>query len=176
MHELDISDNTSTIKTKDSNYTRMNFKRFNFLNLITSLSNIVCLYPLKLSYDNNDNLTFYTLLFLFIASFVSHLIENHKHGMGDPYVSQNISYVLNRVDNVAAVMFAIRMIPIVLKVQYQIDRSDIVLTMITCCLGWISESEQTLKTRTRYIICHSLWHIGAFLMINQILLIYYYGY
>lgn len=74
-------------------------------NLIVALSNFTCLDPIWKSYDQGDDIiTFCSISFVSLASFVSHLFECHKHGMPgisgflNAYPMEEVSYVLNRFD------------------------------------------------------------------------------
>ena len=50
-------------------------------NLLVSLTNLTCLLPLYTTIINKDYYTFMSILFVSLASVISHLVENHKHGM-----------------------------------------------------------------------------------------------
>ena len=145
----------------------------NPLNLITALSNFTCIFPIGLCFRNRDYITLFVLLFLSTFSFISHLIENHKHGMGLPQHSEKLSFWTNRMDGLGCLILGIRMIPMLWKVLRLLSGPFILSSLGLFALLLISESEKTIKTRTRFIITHSIWHIGAFLMIWHVLYLFY---
>lgn len=67
-------------------------------NLIVAVSNFPAIYPIITCYQNQDYITLITIGFVAIASLLSHVVENHKHGMPGIGVSNQISYLLNRFD------------------------------------------------------------------------------
>src|SRR5665648_393423 len=78
-------------------------------NLITAITNAPCIYPIYLSYAKSDYITTSILSFVSVASIVSHLAENHKHGMPGLFnISTNTSYILNRLDVFGAIMTGMR--------------------------------------------------------------------
>ena len=78
-------------------------------NLFLALTNLPILYPIWRSYQENDLLTFYLLCFLGVASFLSHLVENHKHSMRGIGFSPRFSYFLNRLDVLGSLLLAARL-------------------------------------------------------------------
>ena len=50
-------------------------------NVIVALSNYPAILPINTALDNRDFGTFAVINFVATASFISHLFENHKHGM-----------------------------------------------------------------------------------------------
>ena len=144
------------------------------LNIITAISNLTVLYPLYSSFVHADYLTFIPIIFVGSASFISHLFENHKHGMpGIANVSVNISYFLNRLD-VAGVAITISRL---LYIYYQKHGTDIstILGNKTLCislvcsflLNIISEYDKyNSSLRSTYVITHSLWHISIYIIMG----------
>lgn len=77
------------------------------LNYIVALSNLPILCPLKLAIMNGDYWTGASIGFVGSMSFISHLIENHKHGMEGIGLSKQVSYLLNRFDVLGCVIFSV---------------------------------------------------------------------
>jgi hypothetical protein len=146
---------------------------FNPLNFITAFSNVACLVPLAYIYEKKDYVTFSSLLFLFGASFSSHLIENHKHGMGIPTHSKKLSYILNKLDVAGAVLLATRMAFVHMPVVYKLTWVDALATVLTGCIGYVSEMDKTSNSKRSYIILHSSWHIGVFALVYRVFWLYY---
>ena len=68
-------------------------------NLLVSLTNLTCLLPLYTTIINKDYYTFMSILFVSLASVISHLVENHKHGMPGYIVTTKLtSYYWNKLD------------------------------------------------------------------------------
>ena len=70
-----------------------------YLNLILAFSNIFAFYPVYYSYIKNDIITMLIILAVSIASVISHLFENHKHGMPGMQFSKTIIHFLNVIDS-----------------------------------------------------------------------------
>lgn len=67
-------------------------------NLLVAVTNLPVILPLYYTWINSDFLSFFVITFVGIFSFVSHLAENHKHGMPGLFaISTSTSYVLNRL-------------------------------------------------------------------------------
>lgn len=159
------------------------------LNLIVASSNIPAVYPLYVSLLHSDYLTFGAIAFVSTFSFLSHLFENHKHGMnGIKFVttSKSFSYILNRLDVLGCILTAMRYIQIIIELDgLFIDKiNKIFLTqpallsmMFTgLTLNMVSEHDKyNPKLRTFYVITHSFWHLIAFTSMG-VLLTYIYSF
>jgi hypothetical protein len=154
---------------------------FNWENILVACTNYPAIYSIKQAFWANDTITFIVLLFVALASFISHLVENHKHGMNGIGLSTKVSFYLNRVDIIACICVIFRLIylycakygtniNILLKNKYK------VLIMITPIIFLaISEYDKyNHNLKTLYIIMHSLWHISIFVVINIFLKIFIY--
>jgi len=158
-------------------------------NLVVALSNLTCWDPIWKSYDQGDLITFCLLSFVSLASFISHLFECHKHGMPGfgaffeispetSYDLQEVSYVLNRFDVLGVFLFFGRMLYLWwdsgLGLSLITDHWGLTgLLMYLFCLLRVSEYDKTVRTKKIFIITHSLWHLGIFIMIGKYLDIFY---
>lgn len=77
-------------------------------NLLVALSNVLCYYPIRTALQNSDYLTASSIIFVSVFSVVSHLVENHKHGMTGIWLSKEVSYFLNRLDVLSCFIVIIR--------------------------------------------------------------------
>nr|AEX62301.1 hypothetical protein mv_L96 [Moumouvirus Monve] len=141
-------------------------------NIIVGLSNLPAYYAIKLSFDNGDYLTSAALLFVAKASFISHLVENHKHGMTGVGFSKKISYVLNRFDVMGCILNIMRFSYLYYSkygMSYDIlfdNKSYIYFGLITFLFLRISEYDKyNPKLKNIYIVTHCLWHVSIFTFI-----------
>ncbi len=145
-------------------------------NIVVAFSNIVALFPIMTTIKHNDYLTTLSLIFVFLMSLLSHLIENHKHGMPGVGFSTTASYFMNRLDVLGCFIVIIRM----LYIFYQVHQFRLVIiyqnvTLFLCAaiifaILQISEFDKyNSKLRNQYIITHCIWHIGIFYIIDQFL-------
>jgi hypothetical protein len=156
------------------------------MNLIVAASNFLCVLPLYTSYLECDYLTFSVIIFVAFFSIVSHLVENHKHGMtGMPYLkfSTTTSYILNRFVVLGCVLVVMR-IGWLLYVNYSFSSLYdelhkkpifILLLMISFALKFISEYDKyNPDCKTLYVITHCMWHISIFYLLNEFLIMFIY--
>ena len=133
-------------------------------NLWMALTNLPILAPIHLACKNNDYWSCFVVGFVFVASFVSHLVENHKHGMpGFIKVSERVSYWWNRAD-----VFGCGLVvgwAIVLYVVHRppITYWDVLVTGVSLVINVVSEYDKynaSLKW-VPYMMLHSIWHVMA---------------
>ena len=86
-------------------------------NLIVALTNTPVIYPILISLKAKDYLTIFSLIFVGTFFFLSHLVENHKHGMPGIGLSSDISYILNRLDVIGVFIVTLRMMYILFKME-----------------------------------------------------------
>ncbi len=77
-------------------------------NLLVAVTNFPAIYAINLAIDKRDILTASVITYVASASFLSHLVENHKHGMYGIGFSPRISYFLNRLDVLGCVFVGLR--------------------------------------------------------------------
>lgn len=149
-----------------------------YLNFITAFTNFSALYPIKVSIVNGDYTTACVIMIMFLASFISHIAENHKHGMGDETSSKTLSYILNRIDVAMVFVLSSRIcwllyerfsdeayswgIWSVILVYFPNYKGLLISLALLFICNLLSESEKTIATRTRYVLLHSVWHLGVF--------------
>ena len=145
-------------------------------NIIVAISNFPALFPIKLAIYNNDCLTCCAVLFVFIASFVSHLFENHKHGMvGIANINPNISYILNRFDILGVILVLLRFAYLIyvysIKKLITNDFDIIIYLIVSSIFNIISEHDKyNAKLKKIYIVTHIIWHISIFSIMYLFLL------
>ncbi|VBB18245.1 hypothetical protein YASMINEVIRUS_708 [Yasminevirus sp. GU-2018] len=154
----------------------MTFQLLMMLNLINAFSNYFVINAVNLCLSRNDYLTSFVLAFVGVASFVSHLVENHKHNLpGVPGSTRTISIVTNKLD-VFGCFLVIMRFGLLYYRRYGLDPSLFinipVLTSITffaLMLNIISERVQYVAdSNVLFTIIHSLWHILIFKMLGAI--------
>jgi hypothetical protein len=151
-------------------------------NSLVAISNMPALYPILISYKNNDRITFTCILFLASASFISHLFENHKHGMhGMNFIkylniSSTTSYILNRFDVIGCIIVLIRFIYLYhSRYGYNLNlitKNGLYFGALICSFGLnlLSEYDKyNPKLKYMYIVTHSIWHICIFYLMGQFL-------
>jgi hypothetical protein len=143
-------------------------------NLITAITNITCIFPIYRTYKRNDKITALTLSFVTIASIVSHLAENHKHGMIGLFdVSQHTSWLLNRLDVIGSIL-TIGRLSYLYYIKYGLN---IIPNTIQWCLMLspliflrISEYDKyNAELRDMYLVTHSIWHLSVFISMDYYL-------
>lgn len=162
------------------------------LNILVALSNILSIYPIFISYQKYDYITFGVLMFVTIFSFSSHLFENHKHGMKgiklinmSKTMSEYVSYILNRFDVLGCIFVAIRFFYLVIQIHedktifecvrsiFLIEPIILSLMIIGFAMNVLSELDKTPRFKIFYVITHSLWHLIAFGTMGIILEVIY---
>jgi hypothetical protein len=151
-------------------------KFFVMENVLVAFSNVSCIYPLYVSFKQNDWITFGSVGFVSVASFVSHLFENHKHGMPGFGLSQNVSSMLNKFDMLGCTMVMLRF-PYLFNKKYGnnykilANNWELSLSAILCWLLLrISEYDKyNPKLKTMYITTHCIWHMGIFTIMGKFL-------
>ena len=147
-------------------------------NIIVAVSNLPAIYPIYISFKNNDVYTMNCILFVSFASFFSHLIENHKHGMPGIGYSPYISYVLNRFDVLGCGITMVRLLYLYyckfgLDIKVLLDNKYILL--LAFLMLRISEYDKyNPNLKILYITTHCLWHILIFGFMGKFIKILYY--
>lgn len=145
-------------------------------NLLVAITNAPAIYPISKSILRKDYWTTTALGIVTVASVVSHLIENHKHGMPGLGFSQNTSYYLNRMDVAGCAALCARLAYCYWS-KYRFDLSAIyqrpyliAATIFTMFLGRISEYDKyNAKLKWFYIPTHCAWHLSVFPLIGYFL-------
>jgi hypothetical protein len=140
-------------------------------NIFVANTNLLVLYPIIVCLNAQDFVTAYTIGFVGFASFISHLAENHKHGMRGVGFSIQTSFLLNRLDVLGCILLIIRLAQLYYTrhgLTLSISNLHIIQILFVITLNLISEYDnQNIKLKSRYIITHSLWHISVFITIGN---------
>lgn len=134
-------------------------------NIIVSLTNLPCLLPIYTALKANDFITSGIITFVSVGSIVSHLIENHKHGMeGLPNVSQEMSYYWNRIDVLGSILTIGRLSWLYYqKYQFKLPSNHFYILLLPLIFLRISEYDKyNVNLKLMYIVTHSLWHLSVF--------------
>ena len=146
-------------------------------NLITAFTNITCIFPIYRALIQGDKVTASVLGFVSMASFVSHLAENHKHGMIGLFdVSQNTSWILNRIDVLGSILTIGRLMCLY-YVKFGLNLSPVIsnpiqwfLMLLPIVFLKISEYDKyNASLRDMYLVTHSMWHLSVFLSMDYYL-------
>jgi hypothetical protein len=142
-------------------------------NIFTAFTNFAALIPLYICSKSGDDTTSSLVFFAAVSSFFSHLFESHKHGMIGFGVPRSYSYYLNRVDVVAACLLFLRACFIFYGNYKNLSFNQMSIlfgvTSLSFICNKIGESETTIKTRTRYLILHNIWHVSIFSLLGYLL-------
>jgi hypothetical protein len=140
-------------------------------NLIVAFTNITVILPIITALQNKDHLTAVIIGFTGIASFISHLFENHKHNMPGIYpVSKKCSYILNRFDVFGVFLIGLRFAYMYYQKYNMTLNMEILPYLSVIALNLLSEYDKyNPALKTRYIVLHSLWHLSAFYSIDCVL-------
>lgn len=138
-------------------------------NLLVALSNYPVLDVINLAYARGDVLTLTIVSYVGLGSFLSHLFENHKHGMPGWYLSQETSYALNRID-VSGVILTIARFGYLYYCKYGLTYAVLMENTLLVCLALVGVMLNLLSEHDKYnanlkwlyIPTHALWHIIIF--------------
>lgn len=139
-------------------------------NLWMCLNNLPALLPISIASHYNDRITAGCITFVSSMSAISHLLENHKHGMpGFISISKSCSYFFNRLDVLGSIMTITRFMYIYyqkygMSVDPLIKNKGIVLmALLSMLCNMISEYDnQNVFLKNRYLLLHSIWHITIY--------------
>ncbi len=138
-------------------------------NILIACSNYPAIKIIQSTQNNNDIITYIILLFTISISFLSHLFENHKHGMSGWYLSRDWSFFLNRLDLLGVIVTLSRFLYLY-YIKYGWDLSVLIphqyplfLTFSGIVFNIISEyDQQNPELKAIYIIAHIMWHLIFF--------------
>ncbi len=147
-----------------------------WFNVIVALSNLSAFRAISLAYEHGDVWTFRALAFVAFFSFVSHLVENHKHGMSGIGLSQTWSYLLNRMDLLGVFLTAGRFMYLFAQnpsVYINTPYIWIFALPIWALLAASEYDKYNPELRTQYVILHCAWHCCIFKLMYRFLLLTY---
>jgi hypothetical protein len=131
-------------------------------NVVVAASNAMAILPLRMSLKNNDYITFGSLAFVAMASFVSHLFASHKHGPKGFGCSHFISRALNDLDLLGVFVLTSRLVYL-----YATTNSKLAILkvlgppLLSCGIVNIASEMREMKG-VAYALLHSLWHVLIF--------------
>ncbi len=140
-------------------------------NVFITLTSFVAIVPMAKAQEYHDYPTFLAILFVAVASVVSHLFQSDKHGMHGFNCPEQTSYWLTKIDCFGCVILLIRMLMITPIATFRAHGEMIIMTFV---LNLISEYDQTPETKLFFLITHSLWHIFVFILLGHLLQDVYY--
>ncbi len=148
-------------------------------NILVALTNLPAILSIRIAWMKGDTLTMLTLINVGLASFASHLFENHKHGMPGLGLSSQVSYYLNRLDVIGCSLTTLRLGYLYYQKYgitiFPIKYKDIVFALISFLLLRISEYDKyNSRLKWIYLPFHSLWHISIFILMHRFLKVYLY--
>lgn len=142
--------------------------KFNTINIILAFTNITSIFPIYVCLLYEDYLTAFLVSMAALFSFLSHLIENHKHG-GTGIIIDNVdiisrktSFILNRFDGFFASLTFLRFVYLIF--YYKIKLIELFAALIAILSLFISEYDKSKDTRLRYLLFHSSWHVCIFIL------------
>ena len=146
------------------------------MNLVLALSNFPVIYPVYQSIINNDYWTTVPIVFVGAMSFVSHLVENHKHGMPGIGFSESTSYILNRLDVLGSIMTGSRFAYLYYQ-KFGFSLTGIVQNKFLFCWALLSflflriseYDKYNPKLQNKYIVTHCAWHFNIYMVMNYFL-------
>jgi hypothetical protein len=139
-------------------------------NLLVALSNLPAIFPIYTAWSHHDYATTSTITYVAVASFVSHLAENHKHGMPGIGLSPYMSYLLNRLDVIGCGLVAYRLGSLYYRRYGLTFHPQLLWYTLPVIFLRISEYDKyNPHLKTRYMITHSLWHVSIFWTLDRLL-------
>lgn len=129
-----------------------------------TVSNVSIIYPLVLTYNNNDTYTFYSLLFLGLFSVLSHCIDTFE---GNKYF-----YILNKLDVFGAIIVTLRILFLMNIDMFGNDFPSFIFVATVLC-GFMGHYNRYRASKTiwgnksfyytHYVFFHSFWHFFVFI-------------
>ena len=145
-----------------------------------AMSNVVCVFPSEAASQGGDYEMGRYVIFVAVVSCVSHLVMKHKHGMRGIAVSIRTSRAWNIVNTIACCGLAVAIVVRFLRVCTWSDVAENKLTFLLYLVPfvflWISESDKTPYTRVRYFVCHLIWHVSIYVVMNDLFRRFLYWY
>jgi len=150
----------------------------NGYNIITALTNIFAILPYAVASYHGDDTTCTFIALAAISSSISHLFMSHKHGLAGFGTDIMSSMFLDLIDVICAILLVTRIGYIIYPHRLQLKNEYFFFTSVYLAFIWhmfltTSESNKSLSTRKRYVICHNIWHVGIFTTLWYFLSNYY---
>lgn len=146
------------------------------MNWIVALSNLPVIYPIYRTFTNKDFYTMASIGFVGSMSFLSHLVENHKHGMSGIGFSTQTSYYLNRLDVFGSILTGSRFAYLYYRkfgftIDGLINNPGLCLSTIISflCLCYSEYDKYNPSLMYTYVISHCVWHISIYSIMDYFL-------
>lgn len=144
-------------------------------NLWMCFNNLPSIIPLYSAYGHGDMTTFATIGYVSSMSAISHLLENHKHGMPG-FFSNRVSYLFNRLDVLGSILTVLRMGYLYysrygLRIDILFQKRGLIALLITSfiCLKISKYDNMNIALKNRYLLFHSLWHLSIYPIMGEFL-------
>ncbi len=142
-------------------------------NILVAGSNFGAIKVIQSTLLNDDYITYIVVSYVAVASFISHLFENHKHGMPGWYLSPEVSYLLELL-GVTGVILTVTRFCYLYYINYGLTVDVLKPHLNEICVGvfgiffnLLSEHDKYNKElKAVYIISHMLWHMIIFEVMN----------
>ncbi len=146
-------------------------------NLFMSLNNFLCVLPIWKSWEKGDYITTITISFVSTMSIISHLAENHKHGMpGLLGLSKSASYYANRLDVFGSILTNIRFVWLYyqkykLSIKPILENKSLLIAFLLsgACMKISEYDNQNVSLKPRYLVLHGLWHLSIYPIMHSFL-------
>lgn len=140
-------------------------------NIFVAVTNFPVVFPVITACGHGDVVTACVITYVGLASFISHLAENHKHGMAGIGFSREISYFLNRLDVLGCVLTVMRL-GYLYYMRYGVGIMDSRMLILFVPIVFLQISEYDKYNpalKNVYILYHSIWHITVYMSIDVFL-------
>ena len=139
-------------------------------NLILSITNLTCVYPILTCLKNKDYLTLILLISVSLASIISHGLANYRNNLsGLIKINRSTSILLNEIDRILCLPIFIRILQIfIMKHKYK-NLLNFINPLFLLSLNSISTYIISEKYIYLYLILHCTWHVFIFIEINNII-------
>src|SRR3990167_6519343 len=144
-----------------------------YFNLIVTLTNLVAVVPINYAYNHNMHFDMILLILVMCASMLHHISGNNRGLEAILFTSHYNNLLL--LDRIIAFITIVRMIYLIYSYEiYNKFVSYDNLLISVSLLGLLYSDVflgkyNTFREKMEYCFTHSLWHITAFLFVNQIL-------
>jgi hypothetical protein len=148
------------------------------LNCVLAFSNITAIYPIRTAFLRKDFLTFLPVLLVSLASFISHIVANHRNGLRGVYpslVSVRQSALLTDIDRVLSIFIFARLLYLLPTKKFNRHQQKSLGPnyIFRVCLLLFFNTLSALLTSHEivypYVAVHSTWHVFIYLAIDELI-------
>lgn len=140
-------------------------------NIVIALSSLIFVNPAKVALDAQDDITYNLIVFVMVASFLSHLLENHKMGSRGIRFdmtkkdARSMSIKFNWIDRIAAYATFARFVYLYFTSCtdlrhsgcVKVSNDDWTMLGITFLIGFLSEI-RVGNMWAHHVPLHCMWH------------------